>query len=53
MDFTKGINGEVLQKATSGDVNALLDIIKTVGQNSYRAAIEHNTALTEGAVTRV
>ena len=47
MDFTKGINGEVLQKATSGDVNALLDIIKTVGQNSYRAAIEHNTALTD------
>ena len=51
MDFTKGINGEVLQKATSGDVNALLDIIKTVGQNSYRAAIEHNTALTDTFLT--
>ena len=51
MDFTKGINGEVLQKATSGDINALLDIIKTVGQNSYRAAIEHNTALTDTFLT--
>ena len=47
MDFTRGVNPEILQKATSGDVNALLDIIKTVGQNSYRAALEHNTALTD------
>ena len=51
MDFTKGVNPEVLQKATSGDVNALMDIIKTVGQNSYRAAIEHNTALTDTFLT--
>lgn len=47
MDFTKGINPEALQKATSGDVNSLLDIIKQVGQNSYRAAIEHGAALTD------
>ena len=47
MDFTRGIQQETLQKATSGDVSALMDIIKKVGQNSYRAAIEHNTALTD------
>jgi hypothetical protein len=47
MDFTRGINQETLQKATSGDVNALMDIIKKVGQNAYRASIEHNTALTD------
>jgi hypothetical protein len=47
MDFTRGINQETLQKATSGDVTALMDIIKTVGQNAYRASIEHNTALTD------
>lgn len=47
MDFTKGVNPETLQKATTGDVSALMDIIKTVGQNSYRAAIEHSTALTD------
>jgi hypothetical protein len=47
MDFTRGVNPDTLQKATTGDVNALMDIIKQVGQNSYRAAIEHGTALTD------
>ena len=52
MDFTRGVDPAVLQKATSGDVNALLDIIKTVGQNSYKAALEHNTALTDTFITQ-
>jgi hypothetical protein len=47
MDFTRGIEQETLTKATSGDVNALMDIIRTVGQNSYKAAIEHSTNLTD------
>lgn len=47
MDFTRGINPETLQKATSGDVTALMDIIKSVGQNAYRASLEHSTALTD------
>ena len=47
MDFTKGINPDTVQKATSGDVGALMEIIKTVGQNSYRASLEHGTALTD------
>ena len=51
MDFTRGVNQEILAKATSGDTAALLDIIKTVGQNSYRAALEHNTALTDSYLT--
>lgn len=52
MDFTKGISNEVLQKATTGDVNALMDIIKTVGQNSYKAAIDHGTSLTDTFITQ-
>ena len=47
MSFTKGLDQELLQKATSGDVGSLLEIINKVGQNSYRAAIEHNTTLTD------
>jgi hypothetical protein len=47
MDFTQGVNPETLQKATTGDVNALMELIKKVGQNAYRASIEHNTALTD------
>lgn len=46
MDFTKGVQQEVVQKALTGDVNSLMEVIKTVGQNAYRASIEHNSALT-------
>lgn len=51
MDFTRGVNPELLQKAQGGDVSALMEIMKTVGQNSYRAALEHNTALTDTYLT--
>ena len=52
MDFTKGIAPELVSKATTGDVSALMEIIKTVGQNSYRASIEHTTALTDSFMTQ-
>lgn len=52
MDFTRGINPEVLSKATNGDVSALMDIIKTVGQNAYRASLEHSTSLTDTFLTQ-
>jgi hypothetical protein len=52
MDFTRGINPEVLTKATSGDVSALMDIIKTVGQNAYRTSLEHSTSLTDTFLTQ-
>lgn len=35
LDFTKNIDPELIQAATSGDVNALLQIINQVGQQSY------------------
>lgn len=52
MDFTRGINPEVVQKATGGDVSALMEIIKTVGQNAYRASLEHSTALTDSFISQ-
>lgn len=52
MDFTRGINQEVLSKATNGDVSALMDIIKTVGQNAYKASLEHSTSLTDTFLTQ-
>ena len=52
MDFTRGIAPELVSKATSGDVSALMEIIKTVGQNSYRASLEHSTALTDTFITQ-
>lgn len=47
MDFTKGLDSSLLENALKGDAKSLLQVIQSVGQNSYRASIEHNTALTE------
>lgn len=50
-DFMKGINPELMQKATSGDVNALLEIVHNVGRNAYKASLSHTGKLTEGFVS--
>lgn len=47
MDFTKGLNPELIQKATSGDAASMLQLIQEVGRNSYRASLEHATKLTD------
>lgn len=47
MDFTKGINPELMSKATTGDVAAMMQLIQEVGRNSYRASLEHATKLTD------
>lgn len=52
MDFTKGVQPELVQKALAGDVASLMEVIKSVGQNSYRASIEHNTALTDSFINQ-
>lgn len=47
MDFTKGINPELIQKATTGDANAMIQLIQETGRNAYRASLEHSTKLTD------
>lgn len=47
LDFTQGIDPELLSKATSGDSQAFLKIINQVGQRSYQAALHHGTTLTD------
>jgi len=47
MDFTKGINPELVQKANAGDSAAIIEMIKATGQNAYRASLEHATKLTD------
>ncbi|EKD22466.1 MAG: hypothetical protein ACD_86C00001G0002 [uncultured bacterium] len=47
MDFTKGIQPDLMEKALSGDVKSLLGVIQQVGRNSYSASLEHATALTD------
>lgn len=52
LDFTKGINPELLQKAQGGDASAIMELIKSVGSNAYRASLEHTTSLTDAYLNK-
>lgn len=47
MDFTKGVDPALMERALSGDTKALLEVMQSTGRSAYRASLEHNTALTE------
>ena len=47
MNFTQGINPELVQKATDGDAASMIQLIQEVGRNAYRASLEHTTKLTD------
>lgn len=49
-DFLKGISPELVQKATSGDTTALMQMINEAGRNAYKAALSHSGRLTESFV---
>lgn len=49
-DFMKGINPELMQKATSGDVSAMFEIMHSVSRNAYKASLSHGSKLTEGFI---
>lgn len=52
MNFTQGINPELVQNAKAGDAAAMIELIQEVGRNSYRAALEHTTKLTDTHLTQ-
>lgn len=47
LQFASGVNPELMQRAQSGDVNALIEMMNAVAQNAYKAAIGHGAALTD------
>ena len=47
LNFTQGVAPELMQKATSGDMQALLEIMNHVGQQAYKASLNHSTTLTD------
>jgi hypothetical protein len=47
MDFTKGIDPALMEKALAGDAKSLLAVINASGQAAYSASLEHATTLTE------
>jgi len=52
-DFTRNIPPELLQKATSGDMSALLQIINQVGQQAMGASIQVSAASVEHGGTKL
>lgn len=47
MTFTEGIDPALAAKATSGDTQALMQLLNTVGQKAYSASLEHAATLTD------
>lgn len=50
IDFTQGIDPQLVQKATSGDINSLMQLMNAVSQNTYRTAMQHQSAVTDAFV---
>lgn len=46
-DFMKGLDPELMQRATSGDMSAMMEIMHNVSRNAYRTSIEHSGLLTD------
>lgn len=47
LNFTQDISPELMQQATNGDANALIQIINAASQNAYKAALSHTSTLTD------
>lgn len=47
MNFTQGLDPQVVQKAMQGDPEAFMATLQAATQNAYKAAIQHNTSLTD------
>lgn len=47
MDFTKGIDPAVMQKAMSGDAASFMEVIQHTGRAAYEASLEHSSGLTD------
>lgn len=47
MDFTKGIDPALMEKALAGDTKSLMAVINQSNRAAYSASLEHATALTE------
>lgn len=52
LDFTKGIDPEMLQKLQSGDLSSLPDMLNAVARQAYSTAMQHNSALVDKFVSQ-
>lgn len=52
MNFTESLDPSVVQKAMQGDAQAFMQAIQSASQAAYKAAIQHNTSLTDSFITQ-
>lgn len=52
MNFTQNLDPAVVQKAMQGDAQAFMQAIQSASQAAYKAAIQHNTSLTDTFITQ-
>lgn len=49
-DFMKGINPDLVQRASTGDMSAVMEMMNEVARNAYKTSLQHGGKLTEGFV---
>lgn len=47
MDFMKGVDPALMQRATGGDMTAMFELMNHVGRSAYRTSLEHGGAVTD------
>lgn len=47
MDFTQGVDPQIMQKAMSGDMQSFMEIMNHVGRQAYRQSLTHSSSLTD------
>lgn len=47
LNFTDGIAPELMQKAQSGDMQAIMELMNHSARNAYRMSLQHGSALTD------
>lgn len=52
MNFAQGVNQESVQKALGGDVGAFMEVLNSVAQNGFAAAMQANAGVVETAFTK-
>lgn len=47
LDFMQGIDPELMQKATSGDINSIMQLMQASNRNAYKTIMKHQSGLTD------
>ena len=47
LDFTRSIPAELMQRATSGESAAIIEMMNLVGRQAYQASLSHSSTLTD------